>query len=134
MHLHYSHVIEKYSVPLGTTLDMVEDAFNKPDKSDILGGTYISIKFYNGFLILITFYMKDNDVFFENAYKIFPNMVSVDVEKASALDILENFMQSFGMEVDVPKIGRYKIFKDVQQRIFFQGILDIEKYNAALKK
>lgn len=132
MKLHYSRTIEQFSTALGVQKSMVEDTFNKPDMTDIMGGYYISIKVYGDHFILITFRTKGNDVFFENAYKIYPSMLDIDLGKASTIDVLKDFMSKYGMEVDVPGLGKQKVYVDEKQRIFFQGILDVEKYAAAI--
>ncbi|TAL47333.1 hypothetical protein EPN87_03195, partial [archaeon] len=124
MPIKWSRVIEQFSPAFGISKPQIEDVYNKPDKTSIIGGNYISVKFYGGYAVLITFLMYDTKVELMNAYKIFPNMIKVDVEKAEAIDILVDFMDNFGMEVDVPGVGKVKTYVDNVSRKFFQGVLD----------
>ena len=132
MPIRWSRVIERFAPDFGISKAQIEDVYNKPDKTSIIGGNYVSIKFYQGHAVLITFLMYDTNVELMNAYKILPDMLTVDVDKADALEILVDFMNNFGMEVDVPNVGRVKIYVDKGNRKFFQGILDVEKYMAKL--
>lgn len=131
MQVLWSKVIETFAPKFGISKGQIEDAYNKPDRSDVIGGTYISVKFYTGHALIITFFMDRDRVHFMNAYKIFPDMLSVDVSKAGALQILQDFMDRFGVETDVPGVGKVRMHVDEANRRFFQGILDVERYFAA---
>lgn len=128
MRIVWSKTIENFAPKFGISKAQIEDAFNKPDKSSVVGGTYVTVKFYNGYAMLITFFYAQDKVHFMNAYKVFPNMVKVDVDKANALEILVDFMNGFGMEVDLPGVGKVKTHVNEAGKEFFQGILDVEKY------
>lgn len=131
MQIVWSKTIEQFAPKFGIPKERIEDAFNKPDATSTVGGNYVTVKFYNGYAVLVTYFMQGNKVNFMNAYKIFPDMIKVNVDKASALEILVDFMDGFGAEVDVPGVGRVKTFVDEASKNFFQGILDVEKYVAA---
>jgi len=128
MQISWSKTINQFAPVFGLTKEQIEDTYNKPDKTDIIGGNYITVKFYGGYAVLVTFTMQMDHANFMNAYKIFPDMLTVDVDKASAVDILKNFMENYGMLVDVPGIGKVKTHFNESRKEFFQGILDIEKY------
>jgi hypothetical protein len=131
MQIQWSKTIEQFAPKFGISKPQIEDAFNKPDATYTIGGNYITIKYYSGYAVLITFFMQGNRVNFMNAYKIFPDMIKIDVNKANPLEILVDFMNGFGMEVDVPGVGKVRTFVDEATRNFFQGILDVEKYVGA---
>ena len=132
MQFAFSEVISKFSNDLGVNKLEIVETFNKPDSSQIIGGTIISVKNFGPFHLLVTFEMDGLLVRFMNAYKIFPKLIENDIKKSKPLDILSEFMDKFGLEKDIPGVGKKKIFVDVQRKTFFQGILDIEKYNSAV--
>jgi hypothetical protein len=127
----WSKTIEQFCPQFKLTKEQIEDAFNKPDKTESVGGTYVTVKFYSGYAVAVTFFMQGNKTHFMNAYRIFPDMLTVDVDKAGALEILQNFMENYGMLVDVPGVGKVKTHVDLAAKKFFQGILDVEKYMQA---
>lgn len=131
MQIVWSKMIEQFAPKFGLTKEQIEDAYNKPDKSDVFGGIYATVKFYQGYAVLITFFYEADKIHFMNAYKVFPDMVKVDVNKAGALEILKDFMENYGMEVEVPGVGKVKMHIDEQGKKMYQGILDIEKYMSA---
>lgn len=131
MQIAWSKMIDEFAPKFGLSKPQIEDTFNKPDSTYTIGGNFITVKFYNGYAVIVTYFMQGNKVHFMNAYKVFPDMLKVDVKSASALDILVDFMSGFGMEVDVPDVGRVKTYVNESSRHFFQGILDVEKYMAA---
>lgn len=131
MQITWSKMIEEFAPKFGIPKQQIEDAFNKPDSTYTISGHYITVKYYNGYALLITFFMQGNRVTFMNAYKVFPNMIKVDVNKANALEILVDFMNNFGLDVDVPGVGKVKTHINEASHEFFQGILDVEKYTAA---
>jgi hypothetical protein len=128
MQIVWSKMIEKFAPQFGLTKEQIEDAYNKPDKTSILGGNYITVKFYGGYAILVTFTMQMDHANFMNAYKIFPDMINVDVDKSEAIDVLTDFMGNYGMLVEVPGVGKVKTHFNEIKKEFFQGILDMEKY------
>jgi hypothetical protein len=132
MQILWSKTINQFAPIFNLTKEQIEDTYNKPDKTDIIGGNYITIKFYGSYAVLVTFTMKMDHVNFMNAYKIFPDMLKVDVEKASALEILKDFMEGYGMLVDLPGVGKVKTYFNESKKEFFQGILDVEKYMQAV--
>jgi len=131
MQIAWSKMIEQFAPQFGISKLQIEDAFNKPDSTYTIGGNYISIKYYNGYGLLVTFFMQGNKVHFMNAYKIFPDMIRVKIDGASALEILVDFMDGFGMDVEIPGVGMGKTHVNEGTHSFFQGILDIEKYVTA---
>lgn len=131
MQIVWSKMIEQFASQFGLTKPQIEDTFNKPDSTSAMGGNYITVKYYNGYAVVVTYFMQGNKVHFMNAYKIFPDMIKVDVNKASAIEILQDFMNNFGSDVDVPGVGKVKTYVNEVNHEFFQGILDIQKYVAA---
>lgn len=132
MQITWSKTIEQFSPKFGISKAQIEDTFNKPDATSTMGGNYITVKYYSGYAVIVTYFMQGNKVNFMNAYKVFPDMLKVNVDKASALEILVDFMDGFGLEIDVPEIGKAKTYVNEASKQFFQGVLDIEKYmNAA---
>jgi len=131
MQIVWSKTIEQFAPMFGIGKPQIEDTFNKPDATSTIGGNYIAVKYYNGYAVAVTYFMQGNKVNFMNAYKIFPDMIRVDVNRATALEVLVDFMDGFGSEVDVPGVGRVKTHVDEASKQFFQGILDVEKYVAA---
>ena len=131
MQIVWSKMIEKFAPQFGIPKAQIEDTFNKPDKSEVFGGVYTSVKFYQGYAMLITFFYESEKVHFMNAYKVFPDMVKIDLDRANAIEILQDFMDGYGMEVDVPGVGKVKTHIDDQGRKMYQGILDVEKYMTA---
>ncbi len=129
----FSKVINQFHEIFGISKSEIEEVFYKPDITDIMGGTYTSVKHVDGFSILITFEMTGNVVKIMNAYKIFPKMIEKNILKMKAGEILFEFMEKYGTEADIPNIGKHKIFFDPKRRLFFQGILDVEKYMKAVK-
>lgn len=131
MQIAWSKMIEQFGPRFGIGKAQIEDAYNKPDMTHTIGGNFISVKFYNGYGLLITFFMQGNKVHFMNAYKVFPDMVKVDPARCTALEFMVDFMNNFGMDVEIPGVGKAKIHVNEGNHEFFQGILDIEKYVAA---
>ena len=131
MQIVWSKVIEEFAPKFGLSKPQIEDTFNKPDKSEVNGGIYVTVKYYTGYAVILTFYYEDNKAHFMNCYKVFPDMLTVDVDKVGSTEILMDFMDRFGMESDVPGVGKVKTHLDPVNHKFYQGILDIEKYMAA---
>ncbi len=130
MQIIWSKTIEDYAEKLKLNKLEIEDTYNKPDKNQSIAGVYVSVKFYNGYAIIITFFYKDNKTHIMNAYKIYPNMITVNIDEVTPIEILENFMNNYGMEIEVEGIGKIKIFYDEANKKFYQGILNVEKYIA----
>lgn len=134
MQFAFSEIINRFSDALGVTKFEIVETFNKPDSSSILGGTNISMKNFGNFHVLITFQMDNDIVRFMNAYRIYPQLFQKDLRKMKADAVLFEFMEAFGIEKEIPGIGKKKIFADPQRKAFFQGILDIDKYSNAVKQ
>lgn len=132
MQIVWSKVIENFAPAFGLSKAQIEDTYNKPDKSKMMGGTYVTVKFYSGYAVIITFAMELDKIHFLNAYKVFPDMLTVDVAKADPIQILVNFMEGYGKVVDLPGVGKVKTYVNEDTRQFYQGMLDIEKYGQAL--
>ena len=133
MQFAFSEIINRFSDALNVTKFEILETFNKPDSSTVLGGTNISIKNFNNFHVLVTFQMDNDLVRFMNAYKIYPQLLQKDLKRMKADAVLFEFMETFGVEKDIPGVGMKKIYADPQRRTFFQGILDIDKYSNAIK-
>ena len=133
MQVTFSKVINEFHQTFNLDKSEIEEVFYKPDTTDIMGGTYVSAKHVDGFSILITFEMSGNNVKIMNAYKIFPKMLEKNIFKMKAGEILFEFMNKYGTDVDIPNVGKHKIFFDHKKRLFFQGILDIDKYMKDMK-
>ena len=133
MQIVWSKIIEEFGPKFGLSKEQIEDTFNKPDKTESNGGIYVTIKYYTGYAVILTFFYENNKAHFMNCYKVFPDMLTVDVDKVTSTAILQDFMERFGMETDVPGIGRVKTHLDEVNHKFFQGILDIEKYMEVAK-
>ena len=130
----YSELIDKFQDLLGTPKPLIEETFNKPDATDIVKDKMISIKRYGDFYILIVFEMDDKIVRFLSAYRIYPKLLDgADISKLKPLDILKEFMNRYGVSKGTSGLGEHKIFIDKSVNVYFLGILDIEKYQEALK-
>jgi|SRR3989344_1119431 len=134
MQFAFSQIIDRFSNALGVSKFEIAETFNKPDKSSILGGTTISLKNFGNSYVLITFGIDGQIVRFENAFKIYPQLLDKEIRKMKAEEVMFEFMEKFGIEKDIPGIGKKKIFADPQRKAFFQGILDIDKYSNAVKQ
>lgn len=134
MQVIYSELINMFQDLLGTPKELILETFNKPDATDIAVNRCISIKKFDDFYLLIIFEMNDEIVRFISAYRIYPKLLNgVDISKMKPLEILTEFMNMYGVSRPIPGHGEQKIFIDKSLKIFFPGILDIEKYMEALK-
>ncbi|MEM5829769.1 MAG: hypothetical protein QW040_03615 [Candidatus Aenigmatarchaeota archaeon] len=130
----FSELIERFHELLGTPKELILETFNKPDATDFVINKCISIKNFGKFYILIIFEMEDKIVRFSTAYKIFPRLLDgLNIAKMRPVEILEEFMEKFGILKLIPGYGECKFLIDKKSKIFFHGILDIEKYLQALK-
>jgi len=134
MQFAFSEIINKFSDILGVTKFEIVETFNKPDSSSILGGTIISMKNFGNYYVLITFEMDANVVRFMSSFKVYPQLLDRDIKKMNAEDVMFEFMEKFGIEKEIPGVGMKKIYSDPQRKMFFQGILDIDKYTNAVKQ
>lgn len=135
MQINYSELIEKFQEQLGTPKDLILETFNKPDSSEVVKTKYISIKNFGDFYILIVFEMDDKVVRFLNAYRIYTKLLDgANISKMKPLAVLTEFMNRYGIDKDIPRFGKHKIFIEKSMNIFFLGILDIDKYLEAVKK
>ncbi|MEM7814030.1 MAG: hypothetical protein QXK48_00390 [Candidatus Aenigmatarchaeota archaeon] len=130
----FSELIERFHELLGTPKDLILETFNRPDATDFVLNKCISIKNFGNFYLLIIFEMDDQLVRFSNAYRIYPQLLNgFDISKMKPVEILEEFMKKFGILKLIPAYGECKFLIDKKNKIFFPGILDIEKYLQALK-
>lgn len=134
MRFSFSELLNRFQELMGTPKELIEETFNKPDATDTAVGKYISLKNFGNYSILIIFEMENESVRFLNAYRIYPKLLEgLDISKMKPLDILTEFMNRYGIAKDVPGFGEHKIFIERNHKIFFPGILDIEKYLETLK-
>jgi hypothetical protein len=134
MKIIYSELIEKFQDILGTPKELIEETLNKPNNTDIVMNRYISVKNFGDFYILIIFDMEDKSVKLLNAYRIYSKLLDGnDISKMKPFEVLTEFMNRYGVSRNIPGLGEHKIFIEKQSKIFFQGILDIDKYLEALK-
>ncbi|MEM5766112.1 MAG: hypothetical protein QW423_00510 [Candidatus Aenigmatarchaeota archaeon] len=130
----FSELIERFHKLLGTPKELILETFNKPDATDFVLNRCISIKNFGEFYILIIFDMDDQSVRFSNAYRIHPQLINgFDIARMRPVEILEEFMKIFGVSRFIPAYGDCKFLIDKKNKIFFPGILDIEKYLQTLK-
>jgi hypothetical protein len=130
----YSEFINRFHDMLGVEKPEIEEVFNKPDVTDIIGGNFVSVKRYEHYAVLITFHESGDFIRFASAYKILPKLFDKDIMKMKPSELLFTLMEKYGRETDMPGIGRCKIFIDVSRKIFFPGVLEIEKYLDDVKK
>jgi hypothetical protein len=134
MQIVFSELIERFANLLGTPKDLILETFNKPDATDFVLNKCISIKNFGNFYFLIIFEMDNELVRFSNAYRIYPQLLNgSDLGKMKPVEILEEFMNKFGIVKNLPIYGECKFLIDKKSKFFFPGILDIEKYLEALK-
>lgn len=134
MQVLYSELINRFQDLLGIQKNLIEETFNKPDATDVVLDKYISVKNFGSYCILIIFEMGDQTLKFLNAHRIYPKLLNGnDVSKMKPLDLLLEFMNIYGISRTVPGFGEHKVFVERKMKIFFPGILDIEKYMEALK-
>jgi len=134
MRFFYSELINRFQELLGTPKELIEETFNKPDATDIVINRCISVKNFGDYHLLIIFEMDDQIVRFLSAYRIYPQLLDgVGIANMKPLEILTGFMNKYGMSKTIPGFGEHKIFIERKSKIFFPGILDIEKYLADIK-
>ena len=134
MQIFYSELIEKFHDVLGTPKQLIEETFNKPDATDIVISRYISIKNFGDYYILIIFDLDNKIVRFLNAYKIYQKMMDgTDISKMKPLEVLTEFMNRYGIPKEISGFGEQKVFVEKRLKIFFGGVLDIERYLEAAK-
>jgi hypothetical protein len=134
MQFSYSDLITKFQEILGVSKYLIEEAFNKPDMTDVVSNKCISIKNFGEFHILIIFEMDGQIVRFLNAYRIYPKLLDgIDISKMKPLDVLKEFMNRYGITKTIPGFGEHKILIERKHNIFFPGIIEIEKYLEAIK-
>lgn len=130
----FSELIERFNELLGTQKELILETFNKPDATDFVLNKCISIKNFGSFYILIIFEMDDQLVRFSSAYRIYPQLLNGFDKDKRPVEILEEFMRKFGVTKLIPAFGECKFLIDKKAKIFFPGILDIEKYLKALER
>jgi len=134
MQFYYSDIITRFQDVLGIQKVIVEETFNKPDATDIVVNKMISVKSFGDFYLLIIFEMDGQIVRFLNAYRIYPRLLGgADISKMKPLQMLTEFMNRYGISKPIQGFGEQKIFVDRKLKIFFPGILDINKYLEAIK-
>lgn len=134
MRFSYDEIITRFQETLGTPKMLIEETFNKPDATDILVNRYISIKNFGEFHMLIVFEMDGLIVRFLRAYKINPKLLDgMNINKMKPVDVLTEFMKKYGVVTEIPEFGQHKILIDRRLKIFFPGVLDIDRYLADLK-
>ncbi|MEM5836597.1 MAG: hypothetical protein QW451_00905 [Candidatus Aenigmatarchaeota archaeon] len=135
MQIIFSELIERFQNLLGTPKELILETFNKPDATDFVFDKCVSIKNFGDFYILIIFEMNDEIVRFSCAYRIYPKLLNgFDLKEKRPLEILEAFMEEFGVSKFLPGFGEYKFLIDRKAKVFFSGILDLEKYLKALER
>lgn len=135
MRFSYSSLIEKFREVLGTPKPLIEETYNKPDLVDVIKEKYVSIKWFGDFYMLVIFEMDGESVNFLNAYRVYPKMIDVDMDKLARmrpLELLAALMNKYGIPKQLAGAGECKVFVEKDSPIFFLGILDIEKYLEAL--
>ena len=134
MRFSYDEVIDRFQEVLGTPKMLIEETYNKPDNTDIVVNRYISIKNFGDFYILVIFEMDGLVVRFLRAYRILPKLLDgMNIAKSKPLDVLTAFMEKYGVPKEIPQFGEHKIFVERSMKLFFPGVLDIDKYLADLK-
>jgi hypothetical protein len=134
MRFSYDEIIDRFQDVLATPKMLIEETFNKPDGTDIAVNRYVSIKNFGDFYLLIIFEMDGQIVRFLRAYKIHPKLLDgMNIAKAKPIDVLTAFMEKYGVTKAIPQFGEHKILIDRKLKIFFPGVLDIDKYLADLK-
>jgi len=130
----YSELITRFKDLLGTQKELVEETFNKPDATDIVMNRCVSIRKFGDFHLLIVFEMNGQVVRFLSAYRVYPKLMNgMDIGKMKPIEVLTEFMNRYGVSKQIPGLGERKILFERAMRVFFPGILDIEKYLGALK-
>ena len=134
MQFYYSDIITRFQDVLGTQKVIVEETYNKPDATDIVISKMISVKNFGDFYSLVIFEMEGLSVRFLNAYRIYPKLLDgTDISKMKPLEMLTEFMNRYGISRPIQGFGEQKIFVDRKLKIFFPGILDIDKYLEEVK-
>jgi hypothetical protein len=134
MRFSYDEIITRFQDTLETPKMLIEETFNKPDATDIVVNRYISIKNFGDFHMLIIFEMDGLIVRFLRAYRIHPKLLDgFNINKMKPIDVLTEFMNKYGIAKEIPQFGEHKILIERKMKIFFLGVLDIEKYLADLK-
>jgi len=136
MKIIYSEVIEKFQEILNTPKQLIDEAFNKPDATDIVSNKYISFRNFYDFYMLVIFEMDDIKKITKilNAYTIYPKMMDgIDIVKLKPVKMLEEFMKLYGVDRNIPGFGPKKFLINKERGVCFLGILDIEKYSEATK-
>jgi hypothetical protein len=134
MQIIYSELINQFHELLGTPKELVLETFNKPDATDFVSNRCVSMKNFGGFSLIVVFETENDIVRFTNAYRVYPKLLDgMDISKMKPVEVLTEFMNRYGVSKSLPGLGEYKIFIDRKAKIFFPGILDIEKYLEALK-
>ena len=130
----YPELINRFHDVLGTPKTLIEETFNKPDKTEVVKNAYVSIKKFDNSYILIIFEDSGNAVKFLNAYKIYPELLDgLNINAVKPLDVLREFMNRYGIKKSIPGFGEHNFFVEKNVNVFFLGILDIEKYLEAVK-
>jgi hypothetical protein len=134
MEFHYSELILNFQEHLGVSKFLIDETFNKPDASDIVVNRCVSVKNFGEYYILVIFEMDGQVVRFLSGYRIYPKLLDgADLTKMKPLDILQEFMNRYGLSKQLPGFGEHKFFIERRLKLFFPGILDIDKYQEALK-
>jgi hypothetical protein len=137
MHVYYNELITKFQDTLGTQKELIEDTFNRPDLTDVIIDKYISIKNFGDYYMLIIFDMDERtkSARILYAYRIYQKMLDgSDISKMKPLDVLIVFMNRYGISKEIPGFGEQKILIKKAPKVFFPGILDVEKYLEDVKK
>jgi len=134
MRFSYDEIIDRFQDVLATPKMLIEETYNKPDNTDVVVNRYISIKNFGGFYMLIIFEMDGLVVRFLRAYRILPKLLDgINIAKTKPLDVLTAFMEKYGVPKAIPQFGEHKIFIERSLKVFFPGVLDIDKYLADVK-
>ncbi|MFH0836631.1 MAG: hypothetical protein V1870_00720 [Candidatus Aenigmatarchaeota archaeon] len=136
MKILYSEVIEKFQDVLNTPKELIDDAFNKPDATDIVSNRYVSFRNFSDFYMIVVFEMDDikKTVKILNAYTIYPKMMDgLDVAQMKPVKMLEEFMKIYGIDKNIPGFGPQKFLVNKERGVCFLGILDLEKYSETVK-
>lgn len=136
MQVYYNELIIKFQDTLGTQKELIEDTFNRPDLTDVILDKYISIKSFGDYYMLIIFDMDERakSARILYAYRIYQQMLDgTDISKMKPLEVLTEFMNKYGISKEVPGFGQQKIIIKKSPKVFFPGILDVDKYLEAVK-
>jgi len=131
----YSGLIANYMDVMGTPKHAIDETFNKPDASDVLTDKGVSMRDFGDFWMLVVFQLDDQNVRFMNAYRIYPQMLpGVDLRKPKPIEVLSALMDKYGIEKEIAGYGPRKLLIEKGSKIFFPGILDIDRYLADMQK